>query len=52
MFFSKSIKKNPKAYIAFKSKGNPQKISKYQDAYSRIKSLAIINEDKYLEVHK
>ena len=51
MFFSKSIKKNPKAYIAFKSKGNPQKISKYQDAYSRIKSLAIINEDKYLEVH-
>ena len=51
MFFSKSIKKNPKAYIAFKSKGNPQKISKYQDAYSRIKSLAIIKEDKYLEVH-
>ena len=51
MFFSKSIKKNPKAYIAFKSKGNPQKISKYQDAYYRIKSLAIINEDKYLEVH-
>ncbi|WP_407432308.1 glycosyltransferase [Methanobrevibacter sp.] len=51
MFFSKSIKKNPKAYIAFKSKGNPQKISKYQDAYSRIKSLAIIDEDKYLEVH-
>ena len=41
MFFSKSIK----------SKGNPQKISKYQDAYSRIKSLAIIKEDKYLEVH-
>ncbi|WP_296796669.1 glycosyltransferase [uncultured Methanobrevibacter sp.] len=51
MFFSKSIKKNPKAYIAFKSKGNPQKISKYQDAYSRIKSLAIIDENKYLEVH-
>ena len=51
MFFSKSIKKNPKAYIAFKSKGNPQKISKYQDAYSRIKILAIIDEDKYLEVH-
>ena len=51
MFFSKSIKKNPKAYIAFKSKGNPQKISKYQNAYSRIKSLAIIDENKYLEVH-
>ncbi|WP_296887519.1 glycosyltransferase [uncultured Methanobrevibacter sp.] len=51
MFFSKSIKKNPKAYIAFKSKGNPQKISKYQDSYSRIKSLAIIDENKYLEVH-
>ena len=51
MFFSKSIKKNPRAYIAFKSKGNPQKISKYQDAYSRIKSLAIIDENKYLEVH-
>lgn len=51
MFFSKSIKKNPKAYITLKSKGNPQKISKYLDAYSRIKSLAIIDEDKYLEVH-
>lgn len=51
MFFSKSIKKNPKAYIAFKSKGNPQKISQYQNAYSRIKSLAIIDEAKYLEVH-
>ena len=51
MFFSKSIKKNPKAYITLKSKGNPQKISKYQDAYSRIKSLSIIDEDKYLEVH-
>ena len=51
MFFSKSIKKNPKAYIAFKSKGNPQKISRYQNAYSRIKSLAIIDEAKYLEVH-
>ena len=51
MFFSKSIKKNPKMYITLKSKGNPQKISKYQDAYSRIKSLAIIDEDKYLDVH-
>lgn len=51
MFFSKSIKKNPKAYIALKSKGNPNKISKYIDAYSRIKSSAIIDEDKYLEVH-
>ena len=51
MFFSKSIKKNPKAYIAFKSNGNPQKISQYQNAYSRIKSLAIIDEAKYLEVH-
>lgn len=51
MFFSKSIKKNPKAYIAFKSKGNPQKISQYQNAYSRIKNLAIIDEAKYLEVH-
>ena len=51
MFFSKSIKNNPKAYIAFKSKGNPQKISKYQKAYSRIKSLAIIDGSKYREVH-
>ena len=51
MFFSKSIKKNPKMYITLKSKGNPQKISKYRDAYSRIKSLAIIDEDKYLDVH-
>ena len=51
MFFSKSIKKNPKMYVAFKSKGNPQKISKYMDAYSRIKSLAIIDENKYLDVH-
>ncbi len=51
MFFSKSIKKNPKAYITLKSKGNPQKVSKYLDAYSRIKSLAIIDEYKYLEVH-
>jgi glycosyltransferase involved in cell wall biosynthesis len=51
MFFSKSIKKNPKAYIALKSKGNPQKISQYQNAYSRIKSSAIIDEAKYLEIH-
>ena len=51
MFLSKSIKKNPKAYITFKSKGNPQKISKYLDAYSRIESLDIIDESKYLEVH-
>lgn len=51
MFFSKSIKKNPKAYITLKSKGNPQKISKYQDAYSHIKSLAIIDEVKYKKVH-
>lgn len=51
MIFSKSIKNNPKAYIALKSKGNPQKISRYQKAYSRIKSLAIIDEGKYLAVH-
>ena len=51
MFFSKSIKNNPKAYIALKSKGNPQKISKYQNAYSNIKSLCIIDESKYREVH-
>ncbi|MBR0270960.1 MAG: glycosyltransferase [Methanobrevibacter sp.] len=51
MIFSKSIKRNPKAYIAFKSKGNPQKISQYQNAYSRIKSLAILDEEKYIEVH-
>ena len=51
MFFSKSIKKNPKAYIALKSKGSPQKISRYQNAYSRIKSLAVIDEDKYQDVH-
>ena len=52
MFFSKSIKKNINAYIALKSKGNPQKISKYQDAYSRIKSLEIINEANYRKVHE
>ena len=51
MFFSKSIKNNPKAYIAFKSKGNPKKISNYQKAYSNIKSLGIIDESKYLQVH-
>ena len=51
MFFSKSIKNNPKAYIALKSKANPQLISRYQNAYSRIKSLAIIDEAKYGEVH-
>lgn len=52
MFFSKSIKNNPKAYIALKSKGNPQKISKFQRAYSRIKSLAIIDEAEYRQVHE
>ena len=51
MFFSKSIKNNPKAYIALKSKGNPKKISNYQKAYSNIKSLGIIDESKYLQVH-
>jgi len=51
MFFSKSIKNNPKAYIAFKSKGNPKKISNYQKAYFNIKSLGIIDESKYLQVH-
>ena len=51
MFFSKSIKNNPKAYIALKSKGNLQKISNYQKAYSNIKSLAIIDESKYGQVH-
>lgn len=51
MFFSKSIKNNPNSYIALKSKGNPQKISQYKKAYSRIKNLDIIDEDKYLEVH-
>lgn len=51
MLFSKSIKNNPKAYIALKSKGNPQKISKYQKAYSRIKSLKVIDEGGYLAVH-
>ncbi len=51
MFFSKSIKNNPKRYIALKSKGNPQKISEYKKAYSRIKSLDIIDEGKYLEIH-
>jgi glycosyltransferase involved in cell wall biosynthesis len=51
MFFSKSIKNSPKAYIALKSKGNPQKISRYQTAYVNIKSLGIIDEDKYAEVH-
>ena len=51
MFFSKSIKNNPKAYIALKSKGNPQKISRYQTAYANIKSLCILDEDKYRQVH-
>ena len=51
MFFSKSIKNNPKAYIALKSKGNPQKISNYQKAYSNIKSLGIIDESKYRLMH-
>ena len=51
MFFSKSIKNNPTAYIALKSKGNPQKISRYQKAYARIKSLAMIDEAKYQAVH-
>ncbi|MBQ9026181.1 MAG: glycosyl transferase, partial [Methanobrevibacter sp.] len=51
MFFSKSIKNNPKAYISLKSKGNPQKISQYRKAYLRIKSLDIIDEIKYREIH-
>ena len=51
MFFSKSIKNNPKAYISLKSKGNPQKISQYNKAYLRIKSLDIIDEVKYREIH-
>lgn len=51
MFFSKSIKNNPKAYISLKSKGNPQKISQYNKAYSRIKSLNILDEIKYREIH-
>ena len=49
--FSKSIKNNPNAYIALKSKGNPQKISQYKKAYLRIKNLNIIDEEKYLEAH-
>ena len=51
MFFSKSIKNNPKAYISLKSKGNPQKISQYNKAYSRIKSLNMLDEIKYREIH-
>ena len=51
MFFSKSIKNNPKAYIALKSKGNPKKISKYKKAYFNIKSLNIIDETSYMKVH-
>ena len=51
MIFSKSIKNNPKAYISLKSKGNPIKIFQYNKAYSRIKSLDMINEIKYREIH-
>ena len=50
MNLSKSIKNNPLAYIAMKSKANPKKISMYKKIYSRIKNLELIDKDKYLNI--
>ena len=52
MNLSKSIKNNPLAYIAMKSKANPKKISIYKKLYLRIKNLEIIDKDKYLAIHQ
>ncbi len=52
MNLSKSIKNNPLAYIAMKSKANPKKISIYKKLYLRIKNLEIIDQDKYLAIHQ
>lgn len=51
MNLSKSIKSNPLAYIAMKSKANPKKISMYKKIYLRIKNLELIDKDKYLAIH-
>lgn len=51
MNLSKLIKKNPLAYIAMKSKANPQKISLYKKIYLRIRNLELIDKDKYLAIH-
>ncbi len=52
MNLSKSIKNNPLAYIAMKSKANPKKISIYKKLYLRIKNLEIIDQDRYLAIHQ
>ena len=44
MNLSKSIKSNPLAYIAMKSKANPKKISMYKKIYLRIKNLELIDK--------
>ncbi len=48
----KSIKNNPLAYIAMKSKANPKKIARYKKIYLRIKNLELIDKDKYLAIHQ
>ena len=52
MNLSRSIKKNPLAYIAMKSKANPKKISMYKKIYLRIKNLELIDKDKYFAIHE